>query len=515
MNVLFITADQWRGDCLSAYGHPCLKTPHLDALADDGVLFRRHYSQATPCAPGRASLYTGMYLHNHRVVSNGTPLDARHTNIALEARKAGMHPALLGYTDTAADPRLHDEADPAVRSYEGVLPGMTPVIWAEPHWQSWFADLKTKGYPVPRTFGEIFAPREAEAGSAGRGLTYAPARFSAEDSQSAYLTGEAIKYVSMCAGKPWFLHLSFLSPHPPFIAPQPYHDMYNPAEVPRPVRAASAEAEAAQHPYLDYYLHHQRGSGIRFDFDPTANLELGEADVLQARATYYGMMSEVDAQIGRLLDALRAMDAYDDTLIIFTSDHGEQLGDHWQFAKYAYFDQSFHIPLVLRVPGAAMDGARGREVQHFTENVDVMPTILDALGVETPAQCDGESLLAFCRGEDPRQWRDAAHWSFDFRDFIAEGEERILGLLPDQCAVSVLRGERYKYVHFTALPPLFFDLEADPGELVNLAEAPEHRERVLEYTRRMLSWRMSHDDRVLANTLLLAKGVRVSTPPRR
>ena len=89
LNVLFITADQWRGDCLSALGHPCLRTPHLDRLAESGVLFTRHFSQATPCSPGRASLYTGLYLHNHRVVVNGTPLEARHTNVALEARKLG------------------------------------------------------------------------------------------------------------------------------------------------------------------------------------------------------------------------------------------------------------------------------------------------------------------------------------------------------------------------------------------------------------------------------------------
>ena len=104
LNVLFITADQWRGDCLSALGHPCLRTPHLDRLAETGVLFTRHYSQATPCSPGRASLYTGLYLHNHRVVVNGTPLDARHTNVALEARKLGYEPLLFGHTDIGADP---------------------------------------------------------------------------------------------------------------------------------------------------------------------------------------------------------------------------------------------------------------------------------------------------------------------------------------------------------------------------------------------------------------------------
>ena len=110
MNILFITADQWRGDCLSSVGHPCLQTPNLDRLAADGVVFEQHFAQATPCGPSRASLYTGKYLHNHRSVINGMPLDTSHTNVALEARKAGYDPVLFGYTDVYTDPRQRRRA---------------------------------------------------------------------------------------------------------------------------------------------------------------------------------------------------------------------------------------------------------------------------------------------------------------------------------------------------------------------------------------------------------------------
>ena len=140
-NVLFITADQWRGDCVSALGGSCLRTPHLDRLIHEGVLFRRHYAQASPCGPSRASLYTGLYLHNHRSVVNGTPLDSRHTNVALEARKAGYEPALFGYTDVSADPREHHQNDPVMRSYEGVLPGMVPIVWMKDIPLRWIAEL--------------------------------------------------------------------------------------------------------------------------------------------------------------------------------------------------------------------------------------------------------------------------------------------------------------------------------------------------------------------------------------
>ena len=127
-NVLLITADQWRGDCLSAAAHPVVRTPNLDRLASGGVSFGRHFAQAAPCGPSRAALYTGMYLMNHRSVLNGTPLDARHDNVALVARRLGYEPALFGYTDTSLDPRELDDDDPWLRTYEGPLPGIRPLV---------------------------------------------------------------------------------------------------------------------------------------------------------------------------------------------------------------------------------------------------------------------------------------------------------------------------------------------------------------------------------------------------
>lgn len=516
MNVLFITADQWRGDCLSALGHPCLKTPNLDRLAREGVLFRRHYAQAAPCGPSRASLYTGLYLHNHRSVVNGTPLDARHTNVALEARKVGYDPVLFGYTDTSADPRAHAPGDPALSSYEGLLPGMTPMVMLHDDQLAWLADLKAKGYDVPPGKKEVFRPQADYPGAAGRGPTFAPARYRAEDSNTAFLTGEAIKYISVRQERPWFVHISYLAPHPPFIAPEPYHSLYDPADVPPPVRAASPEIEGNQHPYLDYYLHHQRGSGISFGLNAAEhNLHFTDTELRQIRATYYGMMSEVDAQIGRLVDTLKASGEYERTLIVFTSDHGEQLGDHWQFAKYSYFEQTFHIPLIVREPGAVSDTARGTVVDAFTEGIDVMPTIVDWLGRQVPVECDGESLLPFCRGGTDLHWRDEAHWALDFRDIVNQKPEQALGLTSDQCTMNVIRGERYKYVHFTALPSLLFDLEEDPAEFLNLADDPAYQGVMLEYAQKMLSWRMTHDERRLTNIKLTSSGPVERNGPRR
>ncbi len=507
MNILFITADQWRGECLSVLGHPHVKTPNLDALAADGVTFRRHYAQAAPCGPSRACLYTGMYMQNHRSILNGTPLDARHTNMALEARKAGYKPALFGYTDTSLDPRQYAPEDNVPRSYEDVLPGMEPVTHLNSSRKPWRVHLKAKGYPVPDGRLALFEPRADYPGAENKGKTFSPSRYKAEDSNTAFLVDEAIKYLSAHQDKPWFVHLSFLSPHPPYVVPEPFHDMYDAEDMPLPVRRATPEKEAAQHPWLEHYLFNQRGDGYSFGVDSRNNLSISDQELRQIRATYYAMMSEVDAQIGRLLDALKADGSYDDTLVIFTSDHGDHLGDHWMYSKYGYFEQSFHVPLIVHDPMPAAHLARGTAVDSFTESIDVMPTILERIGVEIPAQCDGHSLLPFCGGKTPEGWRQEYHAEFDLRN--ADDIEAIppLGLEMQQCTANVICDERYKYVHFAALPPLFFDLEEDPDEFHNLAADPAYQGRVLEYAGKMLSWRMEHDEPGLTDLHLTRDGI--------
>src|SRR5258707_9132177 len=248
-SVLLITLDQWRADCLSAVGHPCLKTPHLDRLAAEGVLFHRHYTPASPCGPARASLLTGLYAHNHRSVRNGIPLDDRHTNLARETRKAGYDPILFGYTDTSVDPRLYPPGDPALDTYEGVLPGFTPGMVLSMELGPWLADLARKGYPPPAKPKDMWLPRETNE----QAPTFPPPRYTAADSETRFLTDAALDHIADCA-EGWLVHLSYLRPHPPFIAPEPYNAMYHPADVP-PVRPpADRPQESAQHPWLAYHL---------------------------------------------------------------------------------------------------------------------------------------------------------------------------------------------------------------------------------------------------------------------
>jgi arylsulfatase A-like enzyme len=212
------------------------------------------------------------------------------------------------------------------------------------------------------------------------------------------------------------------------------------------------------------------------------------------------MPAEVDEKVGWLLDHLDASGDAADTLVVLTADHGEQLGDHWLTEKLGYFDESYHIPLIVAGPGVTGRGV----VDDFTENVDLMPTILTAIGATVPPQCNGLALQPFLSGGRPERWRDAAHWEWDYRDpRIAE----LLDLELTAANLAVLRDRHGKYVHFAGLPPAFYDLDADPGELHNVADDPAHRDRVLEYAQRLLSWRLATDDNTLARLLVTPDGV--------
>jgi arylsulfatase A-like enzyme len=500
-NILFITADQWRGECLSMLGHR-VQTPNLDALAAEGILFTNHFANAVPCGPSRASLHTGMYLQNHRSGTNGTPLDARHTNWALEVRKHGYDPALFGYTDTANDPREFDEDHQYMQSYEGPLPGITPVVMMGTFPDAWAAWLGEQGYDIPDPNWKFYTEKADQPEYEQGGDVPAPLALPKELHDTHFMIDQVMDYIGKQSDA-WCVHLSLLRPHPPWVAPEPYNALYPPEELCDFVRQPDIETEGEQHPFLKHTLNKPRHA-VSSDDKRTSRL----------KASYFGLMTEVDDNLGRLFAYLKETNQWDNTLIIFTSDHGEQIGDHWLLGKMGYFDASYHIPLIIRDPDA--QATRGLVSAAFTENIDIMPTMLDWLNLETPHQCDGKSLLPIVHsGNTPNGWRDAAHWEYDFRD-VVEGEEfeNRHGLTQHQCTLNVIRDECYKYVHFTNLPPLFFDLEKDPGELNNVAGDPAYLSLVLEYAQKMLSWRMNHDEQILTHMALTDDGVVARPAPR-
>ncbi len=473
MNILLVTLDQFRGDCLSVAGHPIVRTPNLDRLAAEGVRLARHYSQAAPCSPGRACLYTGTYQLNNRVVANGTPLDARFDNLAHAARRAGFVPTLFGYTDQSIDPRdASGPDDPRLSSYEGVLPGFDVGLELTGNEQrAWIDHLCELGYPVPAGADEALALQSERP---------------VEHGVSAFLTDALLAWIERQRG-PWFAHASYFRPHPPYAAAGHFARAYDPAVLPLPITPA-----AGRHGLHDGLMVHRETAAPR-----------GEAAIRQLRAQYFGMASEVDHQLGRVWQALERLGQWNDTWILVTSDHGEQLGDHGLIQKGGFFEGSYHILGIVRDP--RQRAAHGSTVEQFTENVDVFPTLCDALGIDTPVQCDGLPLTPFLRGESPPWWRDAAHWEFDWRfTMLPHGPhawpwDRRL----EQQHLAVLRSERAAYVHFGDGSALCFDLAADPSWRTEVTRDAT----VLDHAQAMLTWRSQHSDRTLTGMLVERGGV--------
>jgi arylsulfatase A-like enzyme len=469
VNVLLVTLDQFRGDCLSAVGHRVVRTPNLDALASAGTLLRRHYSQAAPCAPGRACLYTGTYQLTNRVVGNGTPLDQRFDNVARTARRAGYRPTLFGYSDQAIDPRTADGPDdPRLFTYEGVLPGFDVALELTGNHEPWLRWLRQLGHSVgPDARAELASE---------------PTR-PAEHGISAFLTERLLEWLEHQDG-PWFAHASYLRPHDPYAAAGKWSTAYHPDDVDMPVPAPERPLPFAG----------------RLAENPAPG---NEAELRRLRAQYYGMVSDVDDQLGRLFEGLRRLGMWEDTVIVVTSDHGEQLGDQGTLGKGGFFESSYHVLGIVRDP--RHPAGHGQVVDSFTENVDVMPTLCEAMGIEVPAQCDGMPLTAFLMGDDPPWWRTAAHWEYDWRwEKILFGPhdwpwDRRL----ERQNLTVLRSASLAYVQFASGEWRCFDLAADPGWRSEVDDPAI----VLEAAQSMLAWRATHAERQFTDMLLIDGGV--------
>ncbi|HEV3268099.1 MAG TPA: sulfatase-like hydrolase/transferase [Acidimicrobiales bacterium] len=466
MNVLFITLDQFRGDSYGAAGHPLVRTPTLDRVAAEGVRLERHYSQAAPCAPGRAAIYTGMYQMNNRVVANGTPLSRGFDNLAYVARRAGYDPTLFGYTDQGLDPAsANDSNDVRIDFYDGVLPGLSVGLYLPETQAGWVQFLRAKGYDVAGDWDDLLR------GEPGR---------PADDSLSGFLTTRFLEWLEHQESG-WFAHLSYLRPHPPYAAAGEFARLYDPADVSLPLAPVE---KGRRHPLHEAALSWTQAAA------PT------DGDAMRSlTAQYCGMISEVDAQLGRVVGGIEQRGEWQDTLVVVTSDHGDQLGDHGLIQKLGFFPQSYHVIGLWRDPREV----GGTSISNFTENVDLLPTLADALGVEVPVQCDGQSLDALF-GDRDAPWRDAAHYEWDSR-FMLLGASVVpppsnQTLARRNLAVSV--SDELAYVQFGDGSYRCFDLAADPTWRTECRDV----DRVLHEAQRQLVWRQEHLRHDLTDMLL-------------
>ena len=305
----------------------------------------------------------------------------------------------------------------------------------------------------------------------------------AEHGITAYLTDRVLDWLKTRDDR-WFAHVSYWRPHDPYAAAGRWSGAYSPDEIPEPVPAPERAIPLTG-----------RLADRSAPSDPR--------ELRALRAQYFGMVSHVDEELGRLFEGLRNLGMWDNTFIVVTSDHGEQLGDQGRIGKGGFFEASYHIVGIARDPGHPE--AHGSRVESFTENIDVMPTLCEAMGVEVPAQCDGLPLTGFLAGERPPWWRSAAHWEYDWRwEYIAFGPhdwpwDRRL----ERQNLAVLRSSDLAYVHYGGGEWRCFDLAADPTWRTEVTDPT----RVLASTQEMLAWRAVHAERLLTDMLLIDGGI--------
>jgi arylsulfatase A-like enzyme len=484
-NVLFVMCDQLRWDHLSCAGHPFLQTPNIDALAWRGVRFANSFVQSGICGPSRMSFYTGRYVSSHGATHNRVPLSIGEVTLGWHLRGSGRSLALAGKTHVLPDAHgmrrlnLDGQNDLTALLREGwfTLVDRHDGHHAEPdsayaHW------LRARGYDSRDPWTDYVIAVEDAQGQVHSGWKMRnarlPARVREEHSETAYTTNQAIGFMAAQGDSPWVLHLSYVKPHWPYVAPAPYHAMYT-ADQCLPVQRHPEERGAAAHPVFRAFQEEEVGRNFQRD-----------ETIATVRPAYQGLIRQLDDHLGRVWAAMERLGRWQDTLVIFTSDHGDYLGDHWLGEKELFHDCIQRVPFLLYDPSPAADATRGSTDARLVEAIDTVPTILDALGLDpTPHLIEGRSLLPLLHGAQG-DWREAA---FSELDWTFKGARRRLGLPSGQHHAWMVRTARWKYVHWTdGYRPQLFDLEADPQEFHDLGADPALAEVREAMRTRLLAW---------------------------
>jgi arylsulfatase A-like enzyme len=433
-NLLILTTDQHRADCVGCYGNGIVKTPAIDRLAGEGVRFTRHYVQAPQCVPSRGSMLTGRYPHVHRAFTNRYRLPDREQTIARVLGGRGYLTASIG-----ARPFAPNNAT-----------GGFERIFGDPEHE---AALKKAGWT-----GAKVAEYEAKLKETFQAH---PVPWGEELDSSSVTADLAVEFLRQSRGRPFFVQVNFHRPHHPFDPPRPYAGMYDSAEFPKPHRRAS---EFANKP-----PEHQRALEGTAGFDLR---KMTDADLHRITSYYYGSITLTDKCIGRILDELDKLGLAGNTLVVFNSDHGEMLGDHGLLFKGGYmYDEVLHVPLVVRFPGTL---PAGKLVEPFTQEIDQMPTLLALLGAPAPEGVQGRSLLPLMAGEKAK-WDETVYAEFP--------------------ATKMVRTRDWKLVYYAGRPyGELYDLRSDPHELDNLWNDAGRATAKQDMMARLANWLIaSHD----------------------
>ena len=467
-NIVLFVVDQQRRDSLGCYGNTICRTPRIDALAETGIVFDQAYTTSPVCSPARASLLSGLYPHNHGVMIN--------THIG-PAFSRGLSPEIPTFS------RLLNDAGYGV-DYVGkwhVHEDLSPEPFGFDRHEDLRASLKSK----PESEIYVDFPR-------GRQLIYATQDAPVEESR-AWLRTEAgitfLKERAMGSGErnPFFLRIDLNIPHFGTIVPEPYASMYDSSDIPPwPNFDETFEGKPESH----------RRKHLEW------NLENKEWNWWQkVVAKYYGEVSLIDTCVGRVLDAIDEAGIEDDTVFIFTADHGDSLGSHKHIEKAGtMYDEVFRIPLIIRVPprfrspaagspaagspaaGSPAAGSSNAEsppksyrCKEFVRLMDLMPTILDFADLEAPDDIDGMSFVGLFGGEVGEEWP---------RSVYCEHHGEVWGYHSQRS----IRTEEFKYVYNPTDLDEFYDLGSDPYEMHNLINDSERKAQQEDLKARLLGW---------------------------
>jgi arylsulfatase A-like enzyme len=487
-NILFIMCDQLRADYLGCTGHPSINTPNIDAMAARGVNFSNAFCQAPVCGPSRMSFYTGRYMSSHGSTYNGVPLSVGERTLGDYLRPLGLKTGLIGKTHMTADREGMKRLGVDPISDDGILAcqcgfdpwerddGLHPDEVADPN-LLYNQYLRDQGYAGDNPWHSIANAAEGPDGEILSGWhmrnTHLPARVAKQHSETAYMTDRAMAKIEALGDAPWCMHLSYIKPHWPYMAPAPYHNMYS-ANMILPANRDPSEKQNP-HPVIKAFMDHEESQ--TFSSDECRN---------RVTPAYMGLISEIDDHMCRLMAFLENQGRLEDTMIVFTSDHGDYLGDHWLGEKEMFHEESLRIPMIVIDPDSAADDTRGTTDERLVEAIDLIPTFIDAAGgTPEPHVLEGCSLLPLTRNVGIQQWRDAV---FSECDYAFRGARNSLNLAPDQTRAYMIRTVSWKYVSFDGFAPQLFDLKNDPKELTDLGTAPDHDKIRQQLENRITHW---------------------------
>lgn len=451
-NILLIWTDEQRADTMRCYGNSFVHAPHLNRLAEESLVFEHAYCTQPICTPSRASILTGLYPHAHGCVANNTPLSTSHATLAEMAGRYAC--SYFGKW------HLGDEiiAQRGFTNWLSIEDGIYRPYFSNPEYHSHFSDYHHYLYDLG-----YFPDTKAKDGAMVFSRR-ATALLPAEHTKAGFLGRKAAEFIANRPGEaPWLLSVSFLEPHMPFFGP--YNDRYDPDTIPTgPAFALPPDAHASARKRDKAAQFREQG----FEGRPLQS----ERDWRRMRANYYGLVSLVDEAVGRILAALECSGQAENTIVIFTSDHGEMMGDHACLAKSLTYEESIRVPLLVRVPGE-----RGRTLPGRVSQIDLAPTILDFMGQRAPAQLQGKSLRPVMRGEATLAGNDVfVEWN--------NGEAWRTIVSREGWKLNLCATDRSEY----------YDLNTDPHELDNRYTDPSCRSQVELLTARIRAWQAETGD---------------------